>query len=121
MKSNKIIVCATCSPPDETDTAVTQGLDDIANALDEAGLADHFSIETVDCMGACEEPSALALQGAGRATYLFCGLNPANDAADIAKTCATYLKAEAGWIEDARSCGRLRDCLRARVPAFDRS
>ena len=72
----------------------------------------------VACMGACESPVSLGLQGAGRASYVFAGVQPTQDAADIAATCQTYLDAPAGWIEDARPCGRLRDCLRARLPAL---
>jgi predicted metal-binding protein len=32
--------------------------------------------------------------------------------------CHAYLAAKDGWIEDARPLGRLRHCLRARIPAF---
>ena len=66
----------------------------------------------------CAEPIALSLQGAGRATYLFSGVRPAEDMADIEATLRLYLDSPAGWIEDARGCGRLRFCLRGRVPAL---
>ncbi|MDN3721950.1 DUF1636 family protein [Roseibium salinum] len=81
-------------------------------------MTTRFSIETADCMGACEQPISLALQGEGRATYLFAGLSIPDDIEDIVATGRTYLDAENGWIEDARPCGRLRFCLRARVPAL---
>ena len=76
------------------------------------------SIRTAECLGACQSPVSLALQGPGLATYLFAGVDPGSDASDIANTCRTYLDSPRGWIEDARPCGRLRHCLRARIPAL---
>ncbi|WP_246098718.1 DUF1636 family protein [Paracoccus laeviglucosivorans] len=61
-------------------------------------------------------PVLLAMQAAGRASYLFHDLTPA-DAADIAATVAAYLDAPDGWIVDARPCGRLRLCLKTRIPS----
>lgn len=90
----------------------------ISLELDRQGLTDQVRLTMVACMGACENPVSLGLQGAGRASYVFSGVQPARDAADIAATCQTYLDAPSGWIEDARPCGRLRDCLRARLPAL---
>ncbi len=60
-------------------------------------------------------PILLAMQQPGRASYLFHGLS-VEDAADIAATVAAYRAAPLGWIGDARSCGRLRLCLKTRVP-----
>ena len=108
----ELLICATCaSKPGEPPLLTT----DAARAL-----ADHLPagvhLMQTDCMSACESPVSLALQSRGRATYLFAGVDPVADAADIAATCQLYLDAENGWIEDARGCGRLRFCLRGRVP-----
>ena len=89
----------------------------ITAALAEAGLAQAISVVGTDCMDACDAPVALALQAEERATYLFAGVVPDADLGDIVATCRAYLEAPEGWIEDARPCGRLRHCLRARVPA----
>lgn len=70
------------------------------------------------CMNGCAEPVSMALQGEGRATYFFTGIDPVGDAADVVATLRAYLEAEAGWIEDARGCGRLRFCLKGRVPTL---
>ena len=70
-----------------------------------------------DCLGRCDAPQALALEGRGLAAYLFDGIDAEADAADIAATCKAVLEADAGWIEDARPCGRLRHRLVTRVPA----
>lgn len=70
------------------------------------------------CMNGCETPTSVALQGRGRATYFFTGVDPQQDASDILATLETYLASPEGWIEDARGCGRLRFCLTGRVPAL---
>ena len=91
----------------------------IEKALNESGLSDLFEVSSVECMGACESPVAVAIQGQGRATYLFAGVDPENDVQDMIATCRTYLGSPNGWIEDARACGRLRELLRSRVPALN--
>ena len=90
----------------------------ITEALEEGGLAGMFEIRFVECMGACAEPAAIALQAEGCASYLFSGIRPDEDAQDIVATCQAFLESPAGWIEDARACGRIRECLRARIPAL---
>lgn len=91
----------------------------LESILDDAKLSDALKVSSVECMGACDTPLALALQGTQRATYLFAGIDVKSDKDDIVATCRTYLDSPAGWIEDARPCGRLRLCLRARIPAND--
>jgi predicted metal-binding protein len=118
---NRIVVCRTCRSSEAEDA----GPEDVGNvpaplaaALREAGLDGELDIATVDCMGACEEPVSIAFQGDGRATFLFSGVSFPGDIEDIVATSRVYLDAKDGWIEDARPCGRLRFCLRARVPAL---
>lgn len=69
------------------------------------------------CLSACDEPVAVAVQAEGRATYVFAGLTE-TDAQDIGAFAAAYEDAPAGWIADARPLGRLRFCLKSRVPAL---
>ncbi|AQQ08180.1 hypothetical protein B0E33_30645 (plasmid) [Roseibium algicola] len=107
---NRIIVCSTCKsdpPPD---------LDALRRSLNEAGMA--MEVTQIECMGACEQPITVAFQGVGRAAYLFSGVIFPDDIADIVSTAGNFLAADKGWIEDARPCGRLRFCLRARIPAL---
>ena len=106
---SRIVVCSTCKGASESD------LDVLRRFLNESGLT--IAVAQTECMGACEQPVSLAFQGDGRATYLFAGLNFPDDIDDIFATAKTYLAADKGWIEDARPCGRLRFCLRARIPA----
>ena len=103
----RLHICANCPGP---------GWERLRMALEEAGLP--VELKPSGCMNGCAEPVALALQGAGRATYFFTGVDPEGDVADILATVETYLAADKGWIGDARPCGRLRFCLKGRVPAL---
>lgn len=114
MTEIRLLLCATCAGDDDRAAA----LEVIRAALRRAGLEDRVALALQDCMGACDAPVTLGLQGRGRASYVFAGLDPVRDAADIARTCRACLDAPGGWIEDARGCGRLRLCLRARLPAL---
>lgn len=113
----RLLLCRTCQP--ETGSRTEAALAALGEALAAAGLGpETLALATVDCMGACEQPVSLALQGQDRATFVFSGVQLPDDIDDIVATAQTYLEAKDGWIEDARSCGRLRFCLRARVPAM---
>lgn len=101
-------LCSTCR-------AAPLPLDDLAAALAEAGI--EAEIRAQPCLNVCAAPVALALQGPGRATCLFSGIDPDADRADIAATVRAWAAAPGGWIADARPCGRLRHCLVGRVPA----
>lgn len=91
---------------------------DVALAIDDAGLSETFTVERGPCMGSCETPVTIALQGAGMTSYVFSGLKPAEDIADLIATCQLYADSPNGQIHDARPCGRLRDLLRAQIPPF---
>lgn len=105
-----LTLCRSCAP--ETAGAQLAALD---RAFAEAGLP--VSLRGQACLNACSRPQAMALQGAGRATYVFHAVDPETDIDDILGTVRTYLAAEQGWITDAAACGRLRLCLRARIAA----
>ena len=121
----RIVICKTCQPaPDADPDPKTDFVDadgfvrQLGTALDQAELPETFEITQVDCMGSCSDPTSVALQGTGRASYLFAGLSAHRDIDDIIATCREYLNAPDGWMEDARGCGRLRFCLKARIPAL---
>lgn len=88
------------------------------DALAQAGLAEQVNVEFAGCIGACTAPVAIGLQGSGRASYVFSGINILDDADDIAATTLAYLTTRKGWIVDAHVCGRLRECLQTRLPAL---
>lgn len=110
----RLLICSTCTGA--RDVAAESAA--VANALGELDMTGQVEIGTHACMNGCAHPVSIGLQGDGRASYVFAGVDPVADAADIAATCRVYLDSEHGWIEDARPCGRLRLCLRARLPAL---
>ncbi|WP_226688257.1 DUF1636 family protein [Ruegeria arenilitoris] len=110
----RLLICSSCAGTRDR-VAERQAVD---NALVRAGLNGRVVISDHACFSGCAEPTALALQAAGRASYVFSGVDIVTDAEDIVATCKAYLDSPAGWIEDARPCGRLRMCLRARIPAL---
>jgi len=112
----RLLLCRTCQH--EAGTTADDALKAVKQALEAARLDDRLDLDTVDCMGACEQPVSLVFQGQDRATFVFSGVQFPDDVSDIVATARTYLEAKDGWIEDARSCGRLRFCLRARIPAM---
>lgn len=115
-ESDKVILrlCATCLP-EIGDARFSQ----MTRAIAQAGLKDRVEVVTQDCMNACATPVSLSLQGIGRATYFFAGIDFQDGTGDIVATLHAYLASPTGWIEDASVCGRLRYCLVGRVPTLD--
>lgn len=107
---HKLFICETCQ--------------DAAGGTPGSALADDVrqrvgkDVEVVltPCMNMCDEPVSLALRAPGKMAYLFSGVE-SGDAADIAALADLYVGAEGGVIEDARPAGRLRFCLKGRVPS----
>lgn len=88
--------------------------DALADAL--SGLGPGVALRRAALHARDARPVVMALQAPGRGAYLFHDLC-AKDAADMAATIRAYLAAPDGWIVDARPCGRLRFCLKLRIPA----
>ncbi|WP_226782090.1 DUF1636 family protein [Oceaniglobus trochenteri] len=105
--SHEILICRSCQ-------AGGRALG--AALIDALGVPGGYALRQVDCMTMCGEPVSLAFRSPGKATYLFSGVN-AGDCADIHGFAELYAQAPDGWIEDARRAGRLRLCLKGRVPA----
>ena len=113
----RLLICRSCfsSREDEQDSKFQHHIE---TALEAAGLSRPFDVEMTDCMGACETPVTVALQGKGMASYVFSGLRGTEDVPDLVETCRLYAESPQGWIDDARRCGRLRYLLRARLPSL---
>lgn len=110
MPDATLTLCELCAPD-----RVEAELASLQAAVSGAGL--DVEVRGQACLNCCAQPQSLALQGPGRATYVFHGVAPGKDVGDILGTLRAYLAARDGWIEDATACGRLRLCLRARVAA----
>lgn len=113
----RLLICGSCM----ASTSANQDHQfkaDVAAAMDDAGLSEVFTVERGPCMGSCETPVTVALQGEGMTSYVFSGLKPAEDIADLIATCQVYADSPHGQISDARPCGQLRNLLRAQIPPF---
>lgn len=102
--TKRVTICETCAGPG---TALAAKL----------GEMDGWDVVMHPCLSVCDEPVAMAVQADRSATYVFAGLTDA-DANDVLAFVALYDDAPAGWVADARPAGRLRFCLKSRVPAL---
>ena len=75
-------------------------------------------VRTESCLNMCDEPLALALRAPCKVAYLFAGLQPDTDLDDTLALIRLYVTAKDGVIADARPAGRLRFCLKGRIPAL---
>ncbi len=116
-RPNRVLICNTCARASDAGPLALD-VEALRDALQSAGLAEQFVVAEVGCFGGCSDPSGIAFQGQDRASYVFSGTDLASDLNDVLAFCDAYLRAKDGWIEDARPLGRLRHCLRARIPAF---
>ena len=111
------MVCASCAAPEEAPA----GLQLVAALQQRATAGEEnlsgYEIAAGDCMQACAEPQAVAFQAAGKAQYLFSNVDPQGQLDEIARFAGLYRQSADGAIDDARSCGNLRFCLRAKLPA----
>lgn len=114
---NRVLICNTCLRASDA-RPLADDIDALRTAIQTAGLAAQFEVAEVGCFGGCSDPSGIAFQGQGRASYVFSGTDLVGDLKDVLTFCHAYIEAKEGWIEDARPLGRLRHCLRARIPVF---
>lgn len=114
--SHKLFICETCMTKDQA----VPGPDLIAvlqaRVADLPALAELTVVGTA-CLNICDEPVSMALRAPNKMAYLFSDIHP-GDLDDILALAGLYLNAPGGVIEDARPAGRLRFCLKGRVPAL---
>lgn len=115
VKGGKIVLrlCSSCESRD-----APEAFHQLESAIAAANLPVPVQMVPQICMNGCSAPISLALQGYGMATYFFNGIDVEADRDDIINTLRAYIDSPSGWIEDATSCGRLRLCLKGRVPAI---
>lgn len=112
---HRVTVCETCTAAGETPRG-GMFAQELQALLADAGLPD-IAVETVACLNACSDPTALSFRAVGKWAYLFAGVDPTRDGPDVVAFARLYLDSADGDITDARACGRLRHCLRGRIPA----
>lgn len=115
----EIMVCVRCrpadAPPDEprAGLAFFEAVKDVAFELDT-----NFTVRPIECMSACKRSCAVALQCAGKTTYLFGDLTPDVESAQQVVACGQLYQASAdGLMPRAARPERLREGILARLPA----
>lgn len=103
--TKRLVICKTCDGPGMA----------LADAL--RVRLPGWDVVLHDCLSACAEPVSLAVQADGKATYVFAGLSD-TDVDDAVAFAGLYDASDDGWVADARPAGRLRFCLKSRVPAL---
>ncbi|HAJ84828.1 MAG TPA: hypothetical protein DCM25_08735 [Rhodobacteraceae bacterium] len=110
---DRVVICDTCTAKGAAPGG-TAWADHLSIAVVGSGL--DVDVTTTSCLNMCDSPVSFALQGPGKATYLFTGADPETDTQDMLELLKLYLDAPDGWVSEAQTAGRLRLCLRGRVP-----
>ena len=110
---DRVVICDSCAAEGASPLG-SAWADKLSAAAAESGL--DIDVKMTSCLNMCDTPLSFALQGAEKATYLFSGVNPKTDTKDMIGLLRLYLDAPDGWITEAAEAGRLRFCMKGRVP-----
>ena len=105
-------VCADCRRPRDRRRPGRALAAELAERLREWPFV---AVEPGVCMGACEEPVAVAVQSPGRATYLFASLLDEAAVDSLVAFLALYRSRLDGMSREAERPAGLRGRLRARI------
>lgn len=118
----EVIVCTTCRQPGTDRSAQADGqrlLDAIEAALRASPAP--LRVRAVACMSGCSRACTVALQAAGKASYLFGELPPdAETAAQVLACAQRHAISTDGQLGRAARPERLRNGILARLPALAR-
>ena len=102
-----ILICTKCRGVDAAA--------DLRRALEIATPGD-VTFKPVDCMAGCDTPVTVGCQAPGKATYLFGGIETAEDVAALASFATQYAASETGWTNSGERPAGLKDKTLARMP-----
>ena len=105
-------VCADCRPSRDRRRPGRALAAQLAERLREWPFV---AVEPGVCMGACEEPVAVAVQSPGRATYVFASLSDEAAVDSLVAFLALYRSRPNGMSREAERPAGLRGRLRARI------
>ncbi len=89
--------------------------DRVAGLLADAGEAAPVSLKSVVCLGNCEQGCSVAVEQAGKWTYLLGRMGP-DQASDLVAYGAAFAASENGTVWRSGRAASLRDSIVARVP-----
>ena len=94
---------------------------DVAAALRAAlaqTLASGFAFRAVDCLAGCDHPVVVGVQASSKATYLFGGIESADEVTAIGDFAVQYRNSRDGWTSAKDRPAALSDKTLARLPAL---
>ncbi|APG48008.1 DUF1636 family protein [Phaeobacter porticola] len=114
---HRILVCTSCKGMDPDRRPGPELIADLR-----AALAGHdgppVEVAGVACMAGCRHPCTVGFQAEGKASYVFGGLTPGDDIADILTFTNLYQMLADGWCSSVDRPGKLRRNTLSRIPAF---
>lgn len=113
---HEIHICRTCGKTDEAPTgpALAQRL---RAALTKEAAFSGVKVRDARCMLTCGSPVAVSLTSPEKMSYLFADVDTEHDLDNLLALVRLYMASPSGTINDARPIGRLRHCLKGRLPA----
>lgn len=118
----EVIVCSTCRRPGTERGAPADG-QRLLEAIEAELRASPapLRVRAVACMSGCSRACTVALQAAGKASYLFGELPPdAETAAQVLACAGLHAISADGQLDRAARPERLRNGILARLPALGR-
>ena len=112
-----VLICTSCRHKDQSIRPGPALIAALRQALATAGLDREFAVSGTECMAGCDHPCAVAWTAAGKATYLFGDIDPAEDLDDLVTFAMPYHGLDDGWCRAADRPGKLAKCTLGRIPA----
>ena len=110
MTGDRITLCSGCKPGEGPAMEA-----DLRTRLAKAGAG--TAVALVDCMLVCGKPVTVSFRATGKTAYLFAGVDPVGQGANLVAFARLYAAAPDGMIADVRPAGDLRLQLIGRIPA----
>lgn len=117
-RTHRIFICRTCALAGANPMG-SAFADRLRTELVASADFGDVEVRASRCMLVCDAPLAVSLACAGKVSYLFAELRPESDLGNLIELIRLYRASPSGAINDARPIGRLRHCLRGRLPASD--
>ena len=110
ISNHYLLVCATCKG--------TLSVENLRNGL-AANLPSGFTIRMVDCMAGCDTPRTVGFQAAGKAQYLFGGIQTSAEIEALAQFAHQYQTLADGWCNASDRPAPLYTKTLSRMPWID--
>lgn len=110
-------VCVTCGRSEgEPETRGARLHAAVAGAVTAAGDEAWLAVRPVECLSVCKRPTTVALAAAGKWTYVYGDIDPAEDLSDLIEAARRYAGAPDGIVPWRERPARIRGRAVARIP-----